>query len=53
MVFQPLFTTKPKGMGIGLSIARRIIEAHDGKIWAEKKTGSGAVFHVSLPLSGT
>jgi signal transduction histidine kinase len=53
IVFQPLFTTKPKGMGMGLSIARRIIEAHDGKIWAEKKTGSGAVFHISLPLSET
>jgi predicted metal-binding membrane protein/nitrogen-specific signal transduction histidine kinase len=53
MVFQPLFTTKPQGMGMGLSIARRIIEAHHGKIWAEKKTGSGAVFHISLPLSGT
>jgi len=52
-VFQPLFTTKPQGMGMGLSIARRIIEAHDGKIWAEKKTGSGAVFHISLPLSET
>jgi predicted metal-binding membrane protein/nitrogen-specific signal transduction histidine kinase len=53
MVFQPLFTTKPQGMGMGLSIARRIIEAHDGQIWAEKKTGSGAVFHIRLPLSGT
>jgi predicted metal-binding membrane protein/nitrogen-specific signal transduction histidine kinase len=53
MVFQPLFTTKPQGMGMGLSIARTIIEAHDGKIWAEKKTGSGAVFHISLPLSET
>jgi signal transduction histidine kinase len=53
LVFQPLFTTKPQGMGMGLSIARRIIEAHDGQIWAEKKTGSGAVFHISLPLSET
>ena len=53
MVFQPLFTTKPQGMGMGLSIARTIIEAHEGKIWAEKKTGSGAVFHISLPLSRT
>jgi signal transduction histidine kinase len=53
MVFQPLFTTKPQGMGMGLSIARTIIEAHHGKIWAEKKAGSGAVFHISLPLAET
>jgi C4-dicarboxylate-specific signal transduction histidine kinase len=52
-VFEPFFTTKSQGMGMGLSIARTIIEAHDGKIWAEKKTGSGAVFHISLPLSET
>jgi signal transduction histidine kinase len=53
MVFQPFFTTKPQGMGMGLSIARTIVEAHDGQIWAENKTGSGAVFHIRLPLSGT
>jgi len=52
MVFQPFFTTKPQGMGMGLSIARTIVEAHDGQIWAENKTGSGAVFHIRLPLSG-
>jgi signal transduction histidine kinase len=40
-------------MGMGLSIARTIIEAHHGKIWAEKKAGSGAVFHISLPLLET
>ena len=50
MVFQPFFTTKPQGMGMGLSIARTIVEAHDGQIWAENKTGSGAVFHIRLPL---
>jgi signal transduction histidine kinase len=53
MVFQPFFTTKPQGMGMGLSIARTIVEAHDGRVWAENKTGDGAVFHISLPLSGT
>ncbi len=52
-VFEPFFTTKAQGMGIGLSIARTIIEAHDGRIWAENKTGGGAVFHISLPLLAT
>jgi PAS domain S-box-containing protein len=52
MVFQPFFTTKSHGMGMGLSIARTIVEAHDGQIWAENKR-SGAAFHVRLPLSRT
>ena len=49
-VFEPFFTTKAQGMGMGLSIARTIVEAHNGRIWAENKAGSGAVFRVSLPL---
>jgi len=52
-VFEPFFTTKAQGMGIGLSIARTIIEAHNGRIWAENKAGGGAVFRISLPLSAT
>jgi len=50
-VFDPFFTTKEQGMGIGLSIARTIIQAHQGRIWAENDAEGGAVFHVSLPLS--
>ena len=53
MVFQPFYTTRPQGMGMGLSIVRTIVEAHDGQIWAENKAGTGAKFHISLPLSGT
>jgi signal transduction histidine kinase/ABC-type uncharacterized transport system substrate-binding protein len=50
-VFDPFFTTKEQGMGIGLSIARTIILAHHGRIWAENDADGGAVFRVSLPLS--
>jgi signal transduction histidine kinase len=50
-VFDPFFTTKEQGMGIGLSIARTIVEAHRGRIWAERRPGGGTVFHVSLPLA--
>lgn len=50
-VFDPFFTTKEQGMGIGLSIARSIVLAHEGRIWAENQTEGGAVFHLTLPLS--
>ncbi len=50
-VFDPFFTTKQQGMGIGLSIARTIVQAHRGKIWAENQPEGGAVFHLSMPLA--
>nr|WP_249127557.1 ABC transporter substrate binding protein [Bradyrhizobium lablabi] len=50
-VFDPFFTTKDQGMGIGLSIARTIVLAHRGQIWAENQHGGGAAFHFTLPLA--
>ena len=52
-VFDPFFTAKQQGVGIGLSIARTIVQAHKGRIWAENVAGGGAVFRLSLPLCPT
>ncbi|MDE5452721.1 GHKL domain-containing protein [Bradyrhizobium sp. CSA112] len=49
-VFDPFYTSKPEGMGMGLSIARTIIEAHKGLIWAENRDHGGSSFRISLPL---
>jgi signal transduction histidine kinase len=53
MVFEPFYTTKPKGMGMGLPISRTIIEAHGGRIWAENVAGRGAAFRFTLPIAET
>ena len=47
-LFQPFVTTKRKGMGLGLSICRTIVEAHGGKIWVEPNPGGGTIFHFTL-----
>jgi signal transduction histidine kinase len=49
-VFEPFFTSKAEGMGMGLSIARTIVEAHHGQISAENRRDGGAIFLIRLPL---
>ncbi|MGD9964956.1 MAG: PAS domain S-box protein [Hyphomonadaceae bacterium] len=50
-LFQPFVTTKPQGMGVGLSISRTIIEAHGGRIWCEPNRDGGAIFRFSVRLA--
>lgn len=50
-LFQPFVTTKPSGVGIGLSISRAIVEAHDGRLWAENNPGGGTIFRFTVPAA--
>jgi PAS domain S-box-containing protein len=51
-IFDAFMTTKEKGMGIGLAVSRSIIEAHDGRLWAENNPDYGAKFSIKLPVAG-
>jgi len=48
-IFSPFFTTKEKGIGMGLSICRSIVETHGGRLWTEPGTPHGAIFQFTMP----
>ncbi|MGO9818839.1 MAG: sensor histidine kinase, partial [Acidocella sp.] len=48
-LFEPFYTTKPGGLGLGLSICRSIIEAHGGRLWVSENVPHGAIFHFTVP----
>jgi two-component system sensor kinase FixL len=48
-IFEPYHTTKPHGLGLGLSLSRSIVFAHGGRLWAENRASGGAVFHCTIP----
>ena len=52
-IFQPFYTTKRDGLGMGLSISRAIIEAHGGRLWAENNPDRGATLSFTLPVGSS
>lgn len=50
-VFEPFYTTKANGMGLGLAISRSIVDAHGGRLWAEPNPGAGTIFSFELPVA--
>jgi len=52
-LFEPFYTTKPQGLGLGLAICRSILAGHHGRLWAEPHPERGAIFHFELPVAGS
>ena len=50
-IFEPFYTTKTEGMGLGLAISRALIEAQGGQLWADPEAGCGATFRFTLPFA--
>jgi PAS domain S-box-containing protein len=50
-LFRPFFTTKAKGIGMGLAVSRSLIEANGGQLWIDPAEGPGAIFHLTLPFA--
>jgi len=51
-VFEPLFTTKAKGIGLGLALSKLLVERHESTIEVESEVGEGSTFTVKLPING-
>lgn len=52
-LFEPFYTTKVEGLGVGLNICRSVVEAHHGRLWFDTLPEGGTLFHISLPLAAT
>lgn len=50
-IFEPFFSTKSGGLGLGLAVSRAVVEAHGGQLWIDPKPGPGATFHFTLPYA--
>jgi two-component system sensor histidine kinase DctS len=50
-LFEPFYTTKSEGLGVGLNICRSVVEAHQGRLWFEANPQGGSIFHITLPVT--